>query len=225
MDTAAGGVGVGENSPVKSEDTPSCPSRAKTNMGDQLVDDEAAQGEYTNDFDMSNTPSGDVLRGIADERNNLRAVKSDKAEVKKEWWDEQVFGKAPSEEEASAADALRKSLLLRWSRNVMEVCSKYMRDKQGDKWFGTEDRPMKPLRNDGGELTELGKDLEAVSDIMWRAFNSDWFDYPVTEGGSSQLDDNGFSTAVTAVQVEGRLMVRAAARSTAEAQQYQCHPH
>ena len=38
---------------------------------------------------------------------------------------------------------------------------------------------MKPLRNDGGELTELGKDLEAVSDIMWRAFNSDWFDYPV----------------------------------------------
>lgn len=84
---------------------------------------------------------------------------------------------------------------------------------------------MKPLRNDGGELTELGKDLEAVSDIMWRAFNSDWFDYPVTEGGSSQLDDNGFSTAVTAVQVEGRLMVRAAARSTAEAQQYQCHPH
>ena len=129
LDTAAGGVGVGENSPVKSEDTPSCPSRAKTNMGDQLVDDEAARGEYTNDFDMSNTPSGDVLRGIADERNNLRAVKSDKAEVKKEWWDEQVFGKAPSEEEASAADALRKSLLLRWSRNVMEDCSEYMRDK------------------------------------------------------------------------------------------------
>ena len=61
----------------------------------------------------------------------------------------------------------------------MEDCGEYMRDKHGDKWFGTEDRPMKPLRNNGGELTELGKDLEAVCDIMWRAFNSDWFEYPV----------------------------------------------
>ena len=122
---------------------------AETNIGDQPGDDEAAQGEYTNDFDMSNTPSGDVLRGISDERNNLRAVKSDKAEVKKEWWDEQVFGKAPSEEEASAADALRQSLLHRWSRIVMEDCGEYMRDKHGDKWFGTDDRPMKPLRDIG----------------------------------------------------------------------------
>ena len=179
LDAAAGGVGVGDISQAESEDTPSDPSMAETNIGDQPGDDEAAQGEYTNDFDMSNTPSGDVLRGISDERNNLRAVKSDKAEVKKEWWDEQVFGKAPSEEEASAADALRQSLLQRWSRNVMEDCGEYMRDKHGDKWFGTDGRPMKPLRDNGGELTELGKDLEAVSDIMWRAFNSDWFEYPV----------------------------------------------
>ena len=44
-----GGVGVGDISQAESEDTPSDPSMAETNIGDQPGDDEAAQGEYTNE--------------------------------------------------------------------------------------------------------------------------------------------------------------------------------
>ena len=191
LEPARRGVGAGASAQATSRDAPSTPSRINAEataghptstpsvIGAEELNDGMAQGKDTNDFDMSNTPSGEVLQGIADERNNLRAVKSDKAEVKKEWWDEQIFGRTPTEEEAGAANTLRGHLLHRWARNVMEDCGKHMRERHGDKWFGAGDQPMKPLRDGGGELTELGMDLEAVSDIMWRAFNADWFTYPV----------------------------------------------
>ena len=196
LEPVAGGIGAEADASVKSEDTlletdredmHRIPSHADpvdtpgltSDSSDQCEADEAAQGENTNDFGISNTPSGDLLRNISNDRDNQRAVKSDKAEVKKEWWDEAVFGGSPSEKEVKAADTLRESLLRRWASNVMDDCGQYMRDQHGAKWFGSEDQPMKPLRDKGGNLTNLGMDLEGVSDIMWRAFNADWFNYPV----------------------------------------------
>ena len=188
---ATGGVGAGEfASRTKPEGTVS-PTRddpdgvlsdtltAEGSSVGQSGRDKTALGKDTNDFDVTNTPTGDVLQDISDDRNNQRAVKSDNAEVNRGWWNDQVFGGSPSQEEVKAADTLREQLLHRWACNVARDCSQYMRDKHGDKWFGSDGTPMKPLRDKGGDLNELGKDLEAVSDIMWRAFNADWFEYPV----------------------------------------------
>ena len=108
---------------------------------------------------------------LKEEHDFAKAVKSDDAKVPVHIWDEGVFGQAPTEEEKRALMSLQLFCLRVYRRRLWKDVRAHLIAKFGREWL--------TLDRNGGQSCGLGTEIEAMQEILWRAAENDWFEYPM----------------------------------------------
>ena len=114
----------------------------------------------------------DALKKIAEAKEFAKAVKADDAAVPKHLWNDRISC-PPGVTEAQrdvALEGFRKLGHMWFLRGLVRDCVDYIRSSYGSSW-------RKARHTKDGELTSLGKDREAIADILWHSVNTSWFDY------------------------------------------------
>jgi hypothetical protein len=114
-----------------------------------------------------------ILEKLKKEHYDAKAVKADDAEVPVHLWDQAVFGRAPTEMEAKALDTLRQFLMRVYCHRLWKEIRQHMAQAFGNKW-------ATQLAPDGETAAHQRavKEATALREILWRATNNDWFEYP-----------------------------------------------
>ncbi len=102
-----------------------------------------------------------------------RAVKADDAEVPTHLWDNWVSAPEIPKEQRDMALTGFWRLGYRWFwQGLVKDCSAFGMQEHGKVW------KEEGSRQDGnGVLTELGKDLRAISSMLWHASHTTWFKF------------------------------------------------
>ena len=137
-------------------------------FGDLRDDPSLRLGSYGVHIDAQR----DALEKVAEAKKFAKAVKADDAAVPKHLWNDRIRC-PPGVTEAQRDVALEgfRKLGHRWFlRGLVRDSVGYIRLTYGTSW-------KKARHTKDGELTTLGKDREAISDVLWHSVNTSWFDY------------------------------------------------
>ena len=102
------------------------------------------------------------------EHDLAKAVKSDDAEVPVHLWDSKVCRGPATLRQAASLQTLREAFLRVYSKRLRRDCQRLLRKTHGKKWL--------TMRRRGN--VKLNHDLDAIRDILWRAAQNTWFEYP-----------------------------------------------
>lgn len=113
---------------------------------------------------------------LVEAKAQQRAAKADDAEVPVHLWNDVIKEGATVRSDRCdacvdhAVDVLRDWGLKRFWKRLYDDCIQRLRTNYGREWFNL------PRRKDGN-LTNLGIEIKALSDIMWYATECNWFEY------------------------------------------------
>ncbi len=110
----------------------------------------------------------EVLFNLKEKHDIAKAVKADDARVPVELWDEAVCRGPPSAEQQHALQVIRKFMLRKYCLSLCQDALHFLRKTHGTNWG-------EKLRSRNKHTKE---DVEAIRDILWRASENDWFEYP-----------------------------------------------
>ena len=121
---------------------------------------------------LQNSPSDersqDRIKIMKREHDLAKAVKSDDAEVPVHLWDSKVCRGPATLRQAASLQTLREAFLRVYRKRLWRDCQRLLRKTHGKKWF--------TMRRRGN--VKLNHDLDAIRDILWRAAQNTWFEYP-----------------------------------------------
>ena len=116
----------------------------------------------------------EVLDGIAQATIGQKAVKADDAEVPVHLWNLRIIADTEPERIALKEVALkgfRKLGLRLFWRSLYKDCIDRLHRKFSRAW------PLMSQRTASGKLTRVGREREAMSNLLWHACNASWFEY------------------------------------------------
>jgi len=121
---------------------------------------------------LQNSPSDersqDRIKIMKREHDLAKAVKSDDAEVPVHLWDSKVCRGPATLRQAASLQTLREAFLRVYRKRLWRDCQRLLRKTHDKKWF--------TMHRQGN--VKLNHDLDAIRDILWRAAQNTWFDYP-----------------------------------------------
>ncbi len=114
----------------------------------------------------------EALEKVVQAKAFAKAVKANDADVPIYLWNNRVRASGVSKDwrDAALKVVLWKFCLRCWLRSLMEDCLAYVRRTYGSTWGGT-------CHTKEGHLTWLGRDLQALSGVLWHAAHTSWFEY------------------------------------------------
>ncbi len=148
----------------------SCPVQDNKEM--KRVDD--SQAEVT--VEVVKNIQAEAQVHLADAKDQQKAAKADDAEVPVHIWNDVIKEGATARDDRCdscidyAVSVLREWGLKRFWRRLYDDCIQRLRQNYGRDWFNLP-------RKEGGNLTKLGVEIKALSDIMWYATECSWFEY------------------------------------------------
>ena len=130
----------------------------------------------------SSSGGGDLQKRVKEQHDLAKAVKSDDAAVPIHLWNEKIkqgiqmnliwtsprFSDCKEQVFEWALKSIRSFLLRQYRRRLYLDCIKELHTKMGRNWF--------EMRRKGHD--KLNVQLNAMRDILWRACENDWFEYP-----------------------------------------------
>ena len=119
------------------------------------------------------------VESIAEDKRFSKAVKSDDAEVPVHLWNDRLFTAdvdsscaSPSDScKVAAANKLRELGLRMYRRSLRKDCIMRINTLFGEGWHRA------PRVKPDGSLTELGVELHGLTNILWYASESTWFEH------------------------------------------------
>ena len=139
-------------------------------------------GAIANVLPDHHVDNGDLQRRVKEQHDLAKAVKSDDAAVPVHLWNDRIKERASFNSIWSsprlagfkqqvfdwAISTIRNFMLRQYRRRLYLDCIKELRNRMGSNWFGR--------RRQGND--KLNVQLSAMRDILWRACENDWFEYP-----------------------------------------------
>ncbi|EJK75313.1 hypothetical protein THAOC_02965, partial [Thalassiosira oceanica] len=105
-------------------------------------------------------------------------VKADDAQVPEHLWNRRIdqgfqFDDDVNQEELrqQTYSAFRKFGWLLFMKGLRHDCAQFMEDKYGKEWS------TRARKTSDGKLTELGRDQQAIMNIIWHATHTNWFEF------------------------------------------------
>jgi hypothetical protein len=115
----------------------------------------------------------EALRKVEEAKEFAKAMKADDTDIPVYLWNDRIRLEGITKERQDAAlNGFRKMSHCWFMRGLVRDCMVYMRRMHGPSWG------ILPWRRDG-LLTELGRDWEAISGMLWHATCTSWFDFHV----------------------------------------------
>jgi hypothetical protein len=113
----------------------------------------------------------DVLQQLDDDSVGKKAVKADDAEVPVHLWNSRVRADCSEELKTNALDGCRDMGLQVFRRALYLDCIEYLALHHGSDW------QTQPQRKSRFRLTELGREVDAIRNILWHANETNFFEY------------------------------------------------
>lgn len=118
------------------------------------------------------------LRRVKEQKQYAKAVKADDAQVPEHLWNRRIdqgfqFDDDVNQEELrqQTYSAFRKFGWLLFMKGLRHDCAQFMEDKYGKEWS------TRARKTSDGKLTELGRDQQAIMNIIWHATHTNWFEF------------------------------------------------
>jgi hypothetical protein len=111
------------------------------------------------------------LEAITKATVGLKAVKADDAEVPVYLWNMRIIGENADERRAKALDGFRAMGLRLFWRALTRDCIRRLHNKFGTAWR------LMATKTSSGKLTRVGKEREAMCNMLWHATQTTWFEY------------------------------------------------
>jgi hypothetical protein len=111
-----------------------------------------------------------ILDKVRAEHDMAKAVKADDPQVPVYLWDEAVWGREPMDRELKALSTLQYFLLMVYWRRLGRDLRSYMGSKFGQEWLAL---------GHAGENRGAKLEVEAMEEMLWRAAENKWFEYPL----------------------------------------------
>lgn len=115
--------------------------------------------------------SKESLEAITKATAGLKATKEDEAPVPVYLWDERILGPNPEERKLAALTGFREFGLRMFWKGLRLDCIDHLRRKFGSAWASMD------RKSPDGKKTKLGHELDAISNLMWHATETSWFEY------------------------------------------------
>jgi hypothetical protein len=112
-----------------------------------------------------------MMEAVDDATIGKKAVKEDDAEVPVYLWDMRIRGAHPEEKKAVALNGFRAFGLQLFRRALYLDCIDRLVARFGDNWSSL------PRRKPSGRFTSVGKEVDALTNILWHANEANWFEY------------------------------------------------
>jgi hypothetical protein len=112
-----------------------------------------------------------ALQAIDEAKIGQKAVKADDAEVPVHLWDLRIIGPNAEESKVKAIGGFRQFGLRMFWKGLFRDCIDRLYRKFGVKWH------TMPRKNESGKFTKLGKEVDAVQNLLWHATEANWFEY------------------------------------------------
>jgi hypothetical protein len=109
-----------------------------------------------------------ILNKLKDKHHIAKAVKADDAKVPVELWDKAVCRHPPTVEQQRVLLILRGFMLQLYCLQLWQDTRTFLKREHEDNW----------LRKIHAKGSGAAKDAKAMRDILWRASENDWFEYP-----------------------------------------------
>lgn len=124
----------------------------------------------------------EILESVEASTIGKKAVKADEAEVPVHLWDMRIARHLTPESKAKvealcpqckarAWNGFREFGLRMFRKALYRDCMMYLETEFTRNW------KLMSTRSDSGKLTRLGKELEAIRNILWHACQASWFEY------------------------------------------------
>ena len=126
---------------------------------------------------VSTTASQATLDSIAQVTIGKKAVKADDAAVPTFLWNDRILLVPSGEEKDQALTGFRTFGLQMFRRALYLDCMEYIAAEFGTNWRRDLEAGVLREKHSNGKLTQLGKELEAVRNILWHANETNWFEY------------------------------------------------
>ena len=111
------------------------------------------------------------LERIREAKAFAKAVKADDAQVPSHLWNDRVPCSAGVEARDGALDAFRSMWWHKgYMRGLRRDCFDYMCQEHGEEWSTSR-------RRVDGKMTAVGRDQHAISNLIWHATHTNWFEY------------------------------------------------
>jgi hypothetical protein len=102
-----------------------------------------------------------------------KAVKADDAVVPVYLWNDRIFGRQTSEEEADVLSVLRQFTMRVYRRRLLRECIAFLHRTHGGTWLTIDEKGRCRVRPPRTMV-----DIKAMREIIWRASYNEWFEYP-----------------------------------------------
>lgn len=159
VDTTAGELqSIGNDS-----DSISIASAATLNTSTSKLTAAVKEEEYT--------ASQNTLEAITKATIGLKAVKADDAEVPTYLWDLRVLGPNPEARKLKAMHGFRLFGQVVFLRCLRKDCTARLEHKFGRAWR------FMSCTTPSGKLTRIGREKEAIRNLLWHASHASWFEY------------------------------------------------
>jgi hypothetical protein len=113
------------------------------------------------------------LRLVEEAKAFSKAVKADDAEVPMHLWNDRVsIPGLPAETRNAALDGIRRLAFRLFMSNLLTDCIQHMAESHGKNWST---KPRKVAK--GGTINELGRDRDAIANMLWHSTHTNWFEY------------------------------------------------
>jgi hypothetical protein len=117
------------------------------------------------------TPTTNMMDAVDDATIGKKAVKADDAEVPVYLWDMRIRGANPEARKSIALNGFRAFGLQLFRRALYLDCRERLISRFGANWSAL------PRRKPSGRFTSVGKEVDAISNILWHANEANWFEY------------------------------------------------
>jgi len=111
---------------------------------------------------------------VEEAKKFAKAVKADDAEIPLFLWNNRIKAPGVTKERRDAAlDSFRKLGFAWFMQGLRRDCTRYMRKTHCEDWCSM------PRRHPGGgdTLTELGRNQQAITSMLWYASHTTWFEF------------------------------------------------
>ncbi len=106
---------------------------------------------------------------IKDQHDLEKAVKADDADVPVCLWDNRIMRREALAREGMAITTLRRFALAKYRLRLLRDCMRDLNARHGEAW----------ISGGKGKVAEEAKlEGKAMQEIVWRASNNNWFEYP-----------------------------------------------
>ncbi|MGA0861210.1 MAG: hypothetical protein ACO3R2_16720, partial [bacterium] len=122
-------------------------------------------------------PTTAMVNAVEEAAIGKKAVKADEAQVPVHLWNDRIQSQVEKSRKNSALTGLRDFGLQLFRRALYLDCVEHLKEEFGHDWAAKREAGSLPIRSASGRLTHLGRELEAIRNILWHANETNWFEY------------------------------------------------